>query len=68
MRESFSIIGAAGTEVQFNVLVRSDAGGELSVQVDADGNVIATDIALPVDTTAASTDSPSTPPAPSASG
>jgi hypothetical protein len=45
--ESFSIVGVGAGGVRFDMLVRSDAGGELSVQVDGQGRVIATDIPPP---------------------
>jgi hypothetical protein len=45
--DSFSIVGSADTGVQFAVVVASDRGGEISVQVDGEGRVIAADVPLP---------------------
>ena len=45
--DSFSIVGSADSGVQFAVVVVSDRGGEISVQVDGQGRVLAADVALP---------------------
>ena len=45
--DSFSIVGSADSGVQFAVVVVSDRGGEISVQVDGQGRVLAADVPLP---------------------
>jgi hypothetical protein len=45
--DSFSIVGSADSGVQFAVVVVSARGGEISVQVDGQGRVLAADVALP---------------------
>ena len=45
--DSFSIVGSADSGVQFAVVVVSDRGGEISVQVDGQGRVLAADVPRP---------------------